>query len=950
MPLPLVGAHAVLEGVPQFTKDADTVNNKVGAIHKTFGGLGGIAQGAGNAVAGGLKTMALAGVGAVTGIGAVGGAILKLGYDASSLPGIESVFRNMTSSMSVDADALMGKMREASYGAVKDFDLMKSANMAMVGAGKEFGKEFAENLPALMKVSREAAKASGQSVDYMYNSIVTGIKRMSPMILDNLGFQISLGDAQQKYADKVGKTTAELSKEEKQIALLNEVTRLGNQLVEESGGHIDSVQKDVVAWGTALANVKDRIGIELVPILQKFMEIIGKPGQGMQDAIVKVAHGFVEWLLPAIDKVVLAISALTGGPLALLIKGLSNIGLGGLQTIGESLAGIFSGENINFFDLKNTISKALAPMLGKDMAEQFGNKAVDLAASIQAGLAPIRNWVNDNLLPVFNSIGGVIQGISDTLQGGDFPWEDVLPPDLANIAYNLVGSLSAIWDALKKGFAGDWSGAGEQLKAAVSQMINDAFGPGTGDAVVGFVANLIQGFNDALPAVLEFIGVLQQAFIDNLPAIMGVVDQLGILITNVFNTVLTVAQEVWPIVQTIMTTVWGVISSTLTTFYTQIFPLLLAAFQTGLEWVNANWPAIQAIIVTVITAIGDVITAVLGVVGPFMISTFQGIADWVTANWPYIQETIVIVMNAILYAVQTALQGIADFWSTYGALITDVATAVWETIKVVVTSAIAIIQDIIMIVMAAIHGDWKRVWELIVDILRRIWDVIKSIIDLALTIVKDLLLAAWTKITSDINETWEAIAKFFSDTWDKIKTTFNNNMADLKKGMEDWLINLKKTWEDAWNGIKKIVEDVWEGIKQAVADGINGVIEIINKFIRAANKVISHVPGASQIDELDPIRLAQGGILNKPVFVAGEAGSEVVAPLEGLLEMMRSSLSVVISDLAYNAQVPYSGPQPSNTYNYGNNTYVHEYNLTTQSVNRPGTLAMEFKAMEMSHL
>lgn len=73
MPLPLVGAHAVLEGVPQFSRDADTVNDKVGNIHKGFLGLGGVAGKAGDLVAGGFKTMALGGAAAITTVGAVGG-------------------------------------------------------------------------------------------------------------------------------------------------------------------------------------------------------------------------------------------------------------------------------------------------------------------------------------------------------------------------------------------------------------------------------------------------------------------------------------------------------------------------------------------------------------------------------------------------------------------------------------------------------------------------------------------------------------------------------------------------------------------------------------------------------------------------------------------------------------------------------------------------------------
>lgn len=772
----------------------------------------------------------------------------------------------MTQSMGVDSDALMGKMRAASYGAVKDFDLMKSANQAMVGAGKEFGKEFAENLPTLMQVSREAAKAQGLSVDYMYNSIVTGIKRMSPMILDNLGFQISLGEAQDKYAAKIGKTSAELSKEEKQIALLNEVTRLGTDLIEQSGGHVDSLQKSVTAWGTALANVKDRVGIALLPVLQKFMDLIGKPGQGMQDAIVKVAEGFVQWLLPAIDKITLAISVLLNGPLAMLIKGLASIGLGGLTSIGTTLSGMLTGGDMDMTGFVDAISRGLEPLLGPDMARDMAQKAGILVDHIQVALAPIRDWINENIIPAFNSITGVIQGISDTLQGGDFPWEDVLPPDLANLAYNLVGSLSAITDAIGKMFSGDMAGGGAQLQAAITQMISDAFGPGTGEAVVGFIGGLVQAFNDALPAINDFIGTMTQAFNDNLPTVLDILGRLGVLVTNVFNTILTVAAAVWPYVQAIITTAWNVISTTFEIFYTQIFPVLLAGFMTVLNWVNTNWPTIQAIIVTVMTAIGEIILAVMNTVGPFIISTFQGIADWVTENWPAIQETITIVLNFILALVQAVLTTIAQFWADYGTVIMDVVTATWETIKTIITSAIAIIEDVLVLIMAIIRGDWQTAWDAIVDILKRIWEVIKSVINLAIAIIKAVLTAAWIYITDDITKKWNAIRSFITELWESMKKIFNDALEALKLMINNAMTSIKNAWEESWNGIYKIVVDIWDRIKHAIADGINGAIRIINRFIRAANSVIKHVPGASLISELDEIELAQGGILNRPIL------------------------------------------------------------------------------------
>lgn len=934
MPLPLVGAHAVLEGMPEFSKNADLVNSKVGGIHDKMGVLGTISQKAGGLVSGAFKVMAGASVAAVAGIASVGGGILKLGYDAAALPGIESVFKNMTNSMSVDADALMGKMRAATYGAVKDFDLMKSANLAMVGAGKEFGKMFAESLPTLMTVSREAAKAQGVSVEYMYSSITTGIKRMSPMILDNLGFQLSLGAANEAYAAKVGKTVLELTKEEKQMALLNEVMRVGTNLIDETGGHVDSVQKDVTAWGTALANVKDRIGIELVPILQKFMNLIGKPSQGMQDAIVKLASNLVDKLLPAIDTVARSISLLLDGPVAMLIKGFTSIGFEGFATLGDTISNMFSGGKINFLDLRQTLTKALEPLLGKEMADKLGKAAIDAVAAMQKGLEPLRDVfkrIAEFSSESFESLKGVIQGITSSIggSGGDFPWEDILPPKLADVAYMIAGAIDAVsgavgpfistmMDAVNWMMAGDFATALDTVAIAFGTI----FGP------------------DAYSGVNTFGTVVGD-----------ILSQLGTLITNIFNTVQAVAEAVWPYIQTIITTVWDGISSILSIFMTTTLPALASAFDGILTWVNANWPAIQAVIVAAFTFIAGAIATVYTTVIPFLVSTFQGLVDWVVVNWPMISEAIGNVLAFISNYIQEVLINIQAFWKEHGNNILKIITDVWELIKGVITIAINIIKDVIKLVCSIINGDWKKAWNTIKDIQKNIWDAIKLIVKTAIDLVANIIDVAMGLIKLAWGNQWDAIKILASNTWDSIKKLIGDAIASVGKTLDDAMSTIDKAWTSVWNGLAGAVKNVWNNIIGTVCGGINKAIDLINDLIDAANKVPGiNIPKLGNVS-CASIMLAEGGILNRPTFVAGEAGAEVVAPLGDLLRMIKTSLTSAISDIAYSgaSAMQYSGPQPSNTYNYGGDTYIREYNMTAQSMVRPGALAMEFAAMELAH-
>ena len=53
-----------------------------------------------------------------------------------------------------------------------------------------------QKLPDLLKFASIRAMETGQSVDYMVSSIVTGLGRKSPLILDNLGLKLKDLDAE----------------------------------------------------------------------------------------------------------------------------------------------------------------------------------------------------------------------------------------------------------------------------------------------------------------------------------------------------------------------------------------------------------------------------------------------------------------------------------------------------------------------------------------------------------------------------------------------------------------------------------------------------------------------------------------------------------------------------------------------------------------------------------
>jgi hypothetical protein len=146
--------------------------------------------------------------GITTGIG-------KLAMDALPLEGIADAFAGITG----NADEALAKLREGSLGMVRDTELMKSYNMA----SQLVSKGFADQLPDAMGYLSKVSAATGEDMGYMIDSLVKGVGRMSPMILDNLAIQVQLSDATARASEMFGKEASELTKTETQAGMMNVV-------------------------------------------------------------------------------------------------------------------------------------------------------------------------------------------------------------------------------------------------------------------------------------------------------------------------------------------------------------------------------------------------------------------------------------------------------------------------------------------------------------------------------------------------------------------------------------------------------------------------------------------------------------------------------------------------------------------------------------------------------
>ena len=204
--------------------------------------------------------------------GAVAGAFytLKKAYDfgkegAAILQTSES-FDRLMSSMGAGPGVLQA-LRDASRGTVDDMTLMSSTMTLLAGTSETLGSAIVDAAPQLMEIAKAANKLNPTLGDtaFLYQSLATGIKRSSPMILDNLGLTIKVADANEKYAAKIGKTVEQLTAEEKQMALLNAALEAGDRMIQQVGGSTEAMGDSFASAEAQIKNAGDQIKASLAP-------------------------------------------------------------------------------------------------------------------------------------------------------------------------------------------------------------------------------------------------------------------------------------------------------------------------------------------------------------------------------------------------------------------------------------------------------------------------------------------------------------------------------------------------------------------------------------------------------------------------------------------------------------------------------------------------------------
>ena len=189
---------------------------------------------------------------------------MRFGRDASVLAGkVDGVRRAFEKLDGVSLD----KLRESTSGTVSDLKLMQQTN-----AAAKLGLDV-KQLGTLFAFASKQAQETGQSVDWLVESVVTGLGRKSVKILDNLSVS----------ALDLKKALGGVSVEAASVAELTEALgKIAKERMGDAAGMVETTEVKSQRLNAAWENLTATFGTRSAPAYGKLLDFLTSAVDGIE--------------------------------------------------------------------------------------------------------------------------------------------------------------------------------------------------------------------------------------------------------------------------------------------------------------------------------------------------------------------------------------------------------------------------------------------------------------------------------------------------------------------------------------------------------------------------------------------------------------------------------------------------------------------------------------------
>ena len=163
---------------------------------------------------------------------------------------------------------LLNGLRQATHGTLTDIELMKAA------VRFDDFKLNLDDMGAMLAFAQQKAKDTGQSVDYMVESITMGLGRQSKQILDNLGISASEITERMKSTGDMTKAVAEIIREQ----------------MSKAGDYVETASERATQAEVDLKNAMEQLGKVFAPLTEQANSFFSSIQIGAVKAMTKIGE------------------------------------------------------------------------------------------------------------------------------------------------------------------------------------------------------------------------------------------------------------------------------------------------------------------------------------------------------------------------------------------------------------------------------------------------------------------------------------------------------------------------------------------------------------------------------------------------------------------------------------------------------------------------------------
>lgn len=736
-----------------------------------------------------------------------------------------------------------------------------------------------------LKNSATFARQSTYSLGDAVQTATEGLKNENSVVVDNAGVTKNVAKMWEDYAKSIGKTTNDLTQQEKIQAEVNGILEETKFQSNDAAIYASTYSGKVAQLNTAFTNMKVAIGNVIQPIAKLFIPIITSATNAVTRLFTSIA-GLMSMFGLKADSVE-TVSKGLGGVADNASKASDSVG-----KVGDS-AGKTSKK----------LKKASLQLAGFDEINKLSDNSTDNSSgsggsgSGGAGSSALSDSLNvsTNIEQDTSAFDGMLDKVKELAsifkEGFDASFGETNFDGIIKHIQGIKDTLIDIWtdpDVLKS--MNQWV---DTCLYSLGEVVGSAARIGTNVAEF-FVGSIDKYLQQNVDRIKSHICNMFDISSERVSIVGNFAKALG-EISDVFKS--NTAEQIGADIIAMFANPLMSVTETISSFVKDITKLLLQPIIDNSEQIKETFQntldAIQPFFDTfaeTMTKLGDSIKEVYDTyISPFLNDLAAGISDtfgkflevWDTYVVPFLSnvadgfsqlwsehlsplmDKITGLIGSIVQAIQALWDGVLKpviDWIIQNVLpkLVPVLEGLWNTIKTVfgyISDAIGGLMDffkgLIDFIVGIFTGDWnkawegiktsfKGIWEAIKGIVLAVWESIKGIIINAVNIIKTTIVIVFSAIKAIIIGIFNAVKTAVTTIWNGIKDGIISIITKIKDGIVNTFNNVKDKISSIFTNIKDKALEIWSNIKNSIINKVQDIRNgIVNNFQNAHNMITS---------------------------------------------------------------------------------------------------------------